>query len=119
MGFQVSTIQKQMGSLENAELTRIAQYIKLSKDSFRLGLESDDYIKELITAQIHGYVAEMAKEEGEITVYIERPSFFDWLLRRTKEKRVKYKISQLAKIDKLKLADNIRVIQIPVQYDED
>lgn len=94
----------------DAELQKLAAYIKVS-DSMQKGLESDDFIKNQLTAMLYGHVVEMAKESGEVTVYIEPPSFFDWLLRRWKVKKVPYTISQLMKIDNLVFPDNIRIIK--------
>ena len=96
---------------EKALIEKFGAYMKFSKVS--IGLEADDFVKDLLTAEVYAKVASMAQEEGEITVYIERPTFLDWLFRRAKEKKIKYNIRQLAKIDKLKLEDNIRVIEFP------
>jgi hypothetical protein len=98
---------------ERITVEKIAQYVKISNDVIT-GLTDDDFIKNMLSAQLHGYVYSMAKEEGEITVYIERPTFFDWLFRRTKQKKIKYTIRELVKADKMKFPDNVRVIEIPI-----
>ena len=101
--------------IERVEKEKIAEFVKVSKEYFEIGHDGDDFIYNQLTAGLYGYVYSMAKEEGQITVYIERPTFFDWLFRRTKEKKIKYSIRELVKADKLKFADNIRVIQIPIE----
>jgi hypothetical protein len=95
---------------------RIGAYMKVSREFMKVGMEADDFVYEQLTAVLHGKVYSMAQEEGEIIVYIERPTFFDWLFRRTKEKKIKYTIRELVKADKMKFPDNIRVIEIPI-YD--
>lgn len=99
---------------ETITVEKIANYVKVSPEYLKSGMESDDFMYNQLTVMLHGYVYSMAKEEGEITVHIERPTFFDWLFRRTKEKKVKYVIKELVQANKMKFPDNIRVIQIPV-----
>lgn len=98
---------------ETITVERVAQYMKVTPEFLKTGMEADDFMYETLTAMLHGYIYTMAKEEGEITVHIERPTFLDWLLRRTKQKKVKYVIRELVRADKMKFPDNIRVIQIP------
>jgi hypothetical protein len=99
---------------EQIEVEKIANYVKVSREFLTVGTEADDFIYNQLTAMLHGYVYSMAKEEGEITVRIERPTFLDWLFRRTKTKKVKYVIRELVKADKMKFPDNVRVIQFPM-----
>lgn len=91
---------------------KVTAYVKVSRDFVETGMVDDDFVYNQLTAQLYGYVYSMAKEEGEISVFIERPTFFDWLFRRTKEKKIQYSIRELVKTDKMKLPDNIRVIEI-------
>lgn len=99
---------------ETITVEKVAHYMKVSPEFLKTGMEADDFMFNTLTAMLHGYIYTMAKEDGEITVHIERPKFFDWLFRRTKEKKVKYVIRELVRADKMKFPDNIRVIQIPV-----
>lgn len=94
---------------------KVAAYMKVSHEYLQTGLEADDFIYNQLTAVLHAKVYSMAQEEGEITVFIERPTFFDWLFRRDKEKKIKYSIRELVKADKMKFHDNIRVIEIPIE----
>lgn len=99
---------------ETITVEKVAHYIKVTPEFLQTGQEADDFIYDQLTVMLHGYIYTMAKEEGEITVHVERPTFLDWLLRRTKEKKVKYVIKELVRANKMKFPDNIRVIQIPV-----
>jgi len=99
---------------QTIEAEKIGAYCKVSEEYLKIGREEDDFAYDLLTARLHGFIYSMAKEEGEITVYAERPKFLDWLLRRRKPIVVKYVIKELVKADKMKFPDNIRVIQIPI-----
>ena len=90
---------------------KVGAYMKVSREYLQTGLEADDFIYNQLTAILHAKVYSKAEEEGEITVFIERPTFFDWLFRRTKEKKIGYKIRELVKSVKMKFNDNIRVIE--------
>lgn len=99
---------------QRVEIEKIADYIKVSREYMLTGWDRDDLMYDQLTVQLHGFVASMAKEEGEFTVYFKRPTFFDWLFRRIPQKKVSYSIRQLMKVNKLILPDNIRVIEIPI-----
>lgn len=78
---------------------KVVQYIKVDREHYYTGQIGDDYLYDMLTVQLHGFIAVAAKEKGEITVFIERPTFWDWLFRRTKVKKVHYAIRQLMKTD--------------------
>ncbi len=92
----------------DAKFEKIAAYIKVSKE-FREAMGSDDYVGNTLTEIMYSKVLTASQETGEITVFIERPSFFDWLFRRTKEKKVPYVIRQLMKTDKI--PDSLPIIE--------
>lgn len=93
------------------EQLKIAEYIKVSKDAF-LAHEDMDYYRDLLTVSLIGHVYSAAKETGTLTVYVKRPSFIDWLLRREKTITVPYTINHLIKGERLpKHIDSIPIIR--------
>ena len=77
---------------------RIVSYVKVSKEIIT-GTDGDDYIRDTLTTMLYGTILTASKESGEIEVYVKRPSFLDWLLRRNKTINVPYTIRQLMKKD--------------------
>lgn len=99
---------------EMVTIEKVADYCKVSREYLEIGREANDFAYDMLTAKLHGFIYSMAKEEGSITILFEPPTFFDWLFRRRKEKKIPYKIRELVRADKMKFPDNIRVIEIPV-----
>jgi hypothetical protein len=93
-------MKPKINKLEGGTLTRetIGAYMKVSKEYLKSGQVEDDHIYDLLTERLYGYIAVAAKEEGEFPVFVERPTFIDWLLRRSKTIQVPYKIRHLCQV---------------------
>ena len=66
---------------------RVAQYLKYSKEmvsQMRLTLNVEDYLTDELTAVLDSYLYTQTQDEKTISYYVDRPKFFDWLLRRRK-----------------------------------
>lgn len=79
-----------------AQIEHIATYIQVSKEFMRT-TEAHDWIYDKLTATLHGSVLTASHEQGEISVYVPPPSFFDWLFKRSKTITKGYEIRQLMK----------------------
>ena len=82
------------------EQLKVASYMKISKE-LMLSHSDIDFDKDLMTAQLIGYVYSISKQVGTIDVHVQRPTFLDWLLRRTKVLKQHYVINHLIKPDQL------------------
>lgn len=98
------------------EHEKIASFIKVTNEMIK-GLDGDDFIKEMVTYGMYGQVLTASKEQGEISVYVPPPSFFDWLFKRSKTIRKGYEIRQLMKHHPI--PDALPIIQFGDQRIED
>lgn len=85
-----------------ATIEKVGSYMKVSKEFMKLGYEADDICYEQLTAVLYGQILAASKEEVFVTVFVQRPTFFDWLFRRTKTIEKHYTIRQLMKADLIK-----------------
>jgi len=69
----------------------------LSEIKMKAGVESEDFLKQLLTVRIKAYFYSHETDEKEITCYSERPTFLDWLLRRTRTHVVNVKVKDILK----------------------
>ena len=93
---------------------KIAVYYKVSKQ-FMAQSDAMDFIQGTLTARMDAFVLAASKEQGEITVFVPRPSFLDWLFRRTRTVVQPYTIRQLMKAEYI--TDTIPTIEFGEQYD--
>lgn len=98
------------------EHEKIAHFIKVTDELIK-GRDGDDFIKEMITCAMYGHVLIASKEQGEIEVFVRRPSFLDWLFRRSKTIKRSYEIRQLMKHPPI--PDALPIIQFGDQRIED
>lgn len=54
----------------------------LSELDLSISQAGDDFVRQLFTMRLEAFILSRLNEEKTITVYKERPSFLDWLLRR-------------------------------------
>lgn len=59
---------------------KIADYIKVSKPM--IDTVNDDFIRDLLTVKLEGFIYAHTQGTQTITVLSEKPTFLDWLLRR-------------------------------------
>lgn len=58
---------------------------------------TEDLMNRRVTARIDAYFLERTIEEKEITYYLDKPSFLDWLLGRRKKATVKVSVKDILK----------------------
>ena len=63
----------------------------------RVGMQSEDFMKELVTTRIKAYFYSHESDEKEMIFYSPRPRFLDWLLRRKKTHVVNVKVKDILK----------------------
>lgn len=95
--------------MNTIEKEKIAKFISCSDEIFK-NKTYHDYLKNTLTVGLIGYIYTASKEQGEFTVYVPRPSFLDWLLRRTKTITVPYTIRQLMKTEDI--PETLKTIEI-------
>ena len=66
---------------------KICAYNKVSREYFEsiaieAGIDGDDFIKNLISLRLNGYILSNTADRRILTYYCPRSTFFDWLLRR-------------------------------------
>ena len=71
------------------EAEKLAAYKRISKEllndtEFKLD-NYEDYLNETMTATLSSYIYNNMAEKRELIYYCDRPSFLDWLLRRSKK----------------------------------
>jgi hypothetical protein len=78
---------------------RIRAAWKVSKEIFEVtmhvGMAEDDMLRDLYTVFIEAKIKTRLSEQRELTYYCPRPTFFDWLFRRTKRVKFNLDISHL------------------------
>lgn len=83
------------------------QYI--SEIQIQYGQESDDFIKNLITARLKTDLYSKFIEDRTFTKEFKRPTFFDWLLRRKQKYTFNVKVSEVTKY--VPNGDNILMVE--------
>ena len=69
----------------------------LSDIKMKAGVESEDFMKQLLTVRIKAYFYSHESDEKEMIFYSKRPTFLDWLLRRKRRHVVNVKIKDILK----------------------
>lgn len=96
------------------ERMKVAKYMKVSKEVL-LGHEDMDYYHDLLTVGLYAFVYAAARDTGVIKVNVKRPTFLDWLLRRTRTIEAPYIIQHLIKADGLPPGiDTLPIIQFNI-----
>jgi len=80
------------------------------------GYESDDFMKNLVTFQIGVYFYTNMAETRNLTFYCPRPTFLDWLFRRTKRVIFKLEVKDLL-LNPPKMPDRTKRIYIVKKID--
>jgi len=83
------------------------QYI--SDVKIQYGKDSDDFIKNLVTARLKTDLYSKFVENRTITKEFKRPTFFDWLLRRKQKYTFNVKVSEVTKY--VPNGDNILMVE--------
>jgi len=68
---------------------------EIQKTISKLELNEDDYVFNLLTAQLKAYFYIVSEEERTICHNFGKPTFFDWILRREKKVEIKIKAKDL------------------------
>lgn len=79
---------------------KIASFMRMPEQVFadiqiHHGQQSDDFLKGEMTVQIVGFIYANLVDERDLVFYCERPTFFDWLLRRKKVAKFHFKAKDL------------------------
>jgi hypothetical protein len=62
---------------------------------FESGQTGDDFMNDILTKRLSAFVYANTLEERELVYYCPRPTFFDWLFRRTKKAVWNFKVKDL------------------------
>jgi len=60
-----------------------------------LNITKEEYIKDVLKAQLVGFIYSNTIDERQLEYYCERPSFLDWLFRRKKKVMFNFKAKDL------------------------
>lgn len=69
----------------------------ISDVKIQYGIDSDDFIKNLVTARLKTDLYSKFIEDRTFTKEFKRPTFFDWLLRRKQKYTFNVKVSEVTK----------------------
>lgn len=77
----------------------------------QVNYEELDYIENLLTVRLSGFIYSNMIEERELTYYCDRPSFLDWLLRRCKKVKFNLKVKDLLLNPKPENTERIYIVE--------
>jgi hypothetical protein len=84
----------------NFEREKVATYARISKEmltdlKMKVEQSDDDFIYDLLHAQLVGYIYSNMSEERDLVYWCKRPTFFEWLFRKSKKVVFKLQVKDI------------------------